>query len=88
MELSSAPITGVTSGKEDSLSSVTHTFSTGDNVEVCEGELMNLQGKVVSVDGNMIMVMPKHEELTEALEFQASELRKYFTMGDHVKVST
>lgn len=32
------------------------------------------------------MVMPKHEELKEALEFQASELRKYFTQGDHVKV--
>ena len=47
---------------------------------------MNLQGKIVSIDGNMIMVMPKHEELKEALEFQANELRKYFTMGDHVKV--
>ena len=33
------------------------------------------------------MVMPKHEELKEALEFQASELRKYFTQGDHVKVN-
>lgn len=53
---------------------------------MCEGELINLQGKIVSIDGNMIMVMPKHEELKEALEFQASELRKYFTQGDHVKV--
>ena len=84
IELSGAPVTGVSAGKEDQ--TVTHTFSTGDNVEVCEGELMNLQGKIVSIDGNMIMVMPKHEELKEALEFQASELRKYFTMGDHVKV--
>lgn len=41
-----------------------HTFSTGDNVEVCQGELMNLQGKVLSIDGNMVLVMPKHEELT------------------------
>lgn len=65
---------------------MTHSFSNGDNVEVCEGELINLQGKIVSIDGNMIMVMPKHEELKEALEFQASELRKYFTQGDHVKV--
>lgn len=73
-----------TGGKEDQ--AVTHSFSNGDNVEVCEGELINLQGKIVSIDGNMIMVMPKHEELREALEFQASELRKYFTMGDHVKV--
>ncbi|KAJ8683478.1 hypothetical protein QAD02_019270 [Eretmocerus hayati] len=84
LELSGTPLTGVTAGKDES--TVSHTFSTGDNVEVCEGELMNLQGKVVSIDGNMIMVMPKHEELKEALEFQAQELRKYFTMGDHVKV--
>lgn len=48
--------------------------------------MINLQGKIVSIDGNMIMVMPKHEELKEALEFQATELRKYFTQGDHVKV--
>ncbi|XP_008545708.1 transcription elongation factor SPT5 [Microplitis demolitor] len=82
IELNGTPSTGT--GREDS--SVSHSFSNGDNVEVCEGELMNLQGKIVSIDGNMIMVLPKHEELKEALEFQAHELRKYFTMGDHVKV--
>lgn len=31
--------------KEDK--TVTHSFSTGDNVEVCEGELINLQGKIM-----------------------------------------
>lgn len=30
--------------------------------------------------------MPRHEDLREPLVFQASELRKYFKMGDHVKV--
>ncbi|CAK9801062.1 Transcription elongation factor SPT5 [Anthophora quadrimaculata] len=84
LDLSGGLGTGLSGNKEDS--AVTHSFSTGDNVEVCEGELINLQGRIVSIDGNMIMVMPKHEELKEALEFQASELRKYFTMGDHVKV--
>ncbi|KAK0085563.1 hypothetical protein PV325_004872 [Microctonus aethiopoides] len=84
IELSGAPSIGSSSGKDES--GAAHSFSNGDNVEVCEGELVNLQGKIVSIDGNMIMVMPKHEELKEALEFQASELRKYFTMGDHVKV--
>jgi len=64
-----------------------HSFSNGDNVIVCEGELINLQGKIISIDGNTIMVMPKHEELNEALELQASELRKYFAQGDHVKVN-
>ncbi|KAG8038436.1 hypothetical protein G9C98_006132 [Cotesia typhae] len=82
IELSGTPTTG--NGREDS--SIAHSFSNGDNVEVCEGELMNLQGKIVSIDGNIIMVLPKHEELKEPLEFQANELRKYFTMGDHVKV--
>lgn len=35
----------------------------GDVVEVIEGDLMNLQGKVLSVDGQTITVMPRHEDL-------------------------
>lgn len=70
--------------KEDK--TLTHSFSAGDNVEVSEGELINLQGKILSIDGSMITVMPKHEDLKDPLVFQASELRKYFRMGDHVKV--
>ncbi|XP_014230506.2 transcription elongation factor SPT5-like [Trichogramma pretiosum] len=86
LELSGAPVTGVSSGKDEGAGASGHSFSAGDNVEVKEGELMNLQGKVVSVDGNTITVMPKHEELTEALMFTEYELKKSFTMGDHVKV--
>ncbi|ETE63753.1 Transcription elongation factor SPT5, partial [Ophiophagus hannah] len=63
-----------------------HNFQPGDNVEVCEGELINLQGKILSVDGNKITIMPRHEDLKDMLEFPAQELRKYFKMGDHVKV--
>ncbi|KAJ8916623.1 hypothetical protein NQ315_000268 [Exocentrus adspersus] len=70
--------------KEDK--AVTHSFSAGDNVEVCEGELINLQGKIISIDGAMITIMPKHEDLRDPLVFQANELKKYFKMGDHVKV--
>ena len=33
-------------------------------------------------------MMPKHEDLREALEFPANELRKLFKVGDHVKVIT
>lgn len=40
-----------------------HNLQSGDNVEVCEGELINLQGKILSVDGNKITIMPKHEDL-------------------------
>lgn len=66
---------------------ITHYFSPGDNVEVAEGELLNLQAKVVSVDGDIVKVLPKHKDLQEIIEFQAGELRKYFSMGDHVKVT-
>lgn len=48
----------------------THTFSNGDNVEVQEGELINLQGKVIAVDGNKITMLPKHDDLKDPLEFQ------------------
>ncbi|XP_001947840.1 transcription elongation factor SPT5 [Acyrthosiphon pisum] len=58
----------------------------GDNVEVCAGELMNLQGKVLSTDGDTVLIMPKHENLNTPLEFMFNELRKYFKQGDHVKV--
>lgn len=35
----------------------------------------------------MIMVMPNHKDLTkEALQFRASELKKHFKIGDHVRV--
>ncbi|MBN3319107.1 SPT5H factor, partial [Atractosteus spatula] len=70
-----------TTGKERE-----HNLQPGDNVEVCEGELINLQGKILSVDGNKITILPKHEDLKDPLEFPAQELRKYFRMGDHVKV--
>lgn len=35
----------------------------GDFVEVCEGDLMHLQGYVKSIDGNNVTVLPKHEDL-------------------------
>ena len=44
-------------------SDVAHNFSPGDMVEVCEGELVHLLGKVISMDGNKITMIPKHEDL-------------------------
>ena len=63
-----------------------HAFSNGDMVEVIEGELQNLQGKVIAIDGSKITIMPKHEDLKDPLEFQSNELKKYFKQGDHVRV--
>lgn len=61
-------------------------FSPGDKVEVCEGELTHLQGKVLAVDGTRVTIMPNHAELKDPLEFPANELTKCFHEGDHVKV--
>lgn len=50
-------------------------FTPGDNVEVTEGELMNLQGKIVSVEGNKIVMLPFHEDLKVG--------RGFFIVGLH-----
>ena len=39
------------------------TLAPGDIVEVREGQLMHLQGKVINVEGDVITIMPKHEDL-------------------------
>ncbi|PVD33727.1 hypothetical protein C0Q70_04987 [Pomacea canaliculata] len=65
---------------------IVHNLAPGDVVEVAEGELINLQGKVIKVDGNKITFLPNHKDLKNPLEFPANELRKFFKMGDHVKV--
>jgi transcription elongation factor SPT5 len=41
----------------------THSLAPGDMVEVSEGELIHLQGKVIKVDGNKVTILPKHEDL-------------------------
>lgn len=61
-------------------------FAPGDKVEVAEGELIHLQGKVLSVDGSKVTMLPDHSELKDPLEFPAIELRKCFHEGDHVRV--
>lgn len=72
------------SAKDDP--TLTHSFSMGDNVEVCVGDLENLQAKIIAIDGGMITVMPKHQDLKDPLIFKSSELRKYFKTGDHARV--
>uniref|UniRef100_A0A1A9UYD5 Transcription elongation factor SPT5 n=1 Tax=Glossina austeni TaxID=7395 RepID=A0A1A9UYD5_GLOAU len=74
----------VTGVKDDP--TVAHSFSMGDNVEVCLGDLENLQAKIIAIDGGMITVMPKHQDLKDPLVFKANELRKYFKTGDHARV--
>lgn len=61
-------------------------LSPGDKIEVCEGELINLHGKVLTIDGTRVTILPNHPELKDPLEFLAHELMKRFDEGDHVKV--
>ena len=49
--------------------------------------MAQLTGKILSIDGNKITMKPYHEDLSNTpLDFPAYELKKYFRMGDHVKV--
>lgn len=54
----------VTGAKDDPTAG--HSFSMGDNVEVCVGDLEHLQAKIIAIDGGMITVMPKHQDLKVA----------------------
>lgn len=73
-------------GRSKAKDEAEHSLAPGDVVRVAEGELINLHGKVMSVDGNTITILPKHEDLKDPLEFPAYELEKFFKVGDHVKV--
>ena len=61
-------------------------LAVGDNVEVVEGDLMHLQGRILKIENGRVTMMPKHEDLKEPLEFPLRELAKSFKEGDHVKV--
>jgi hypothetical protein len=54
-------------------------------VEVCEGELINLQGTIIGIDGDSIRILPEHEVLKDEIPFNVNELRKNFSVGNHVK---
>jgi transcription antitermination factor NusG len=41
-----------------------HNFAPGDNVEVTDGELANLRGRIQSIDGDKVVILPEHEDLT------------------------
>ncbi|CAD5213485.1 unnamed protein product [Bursaphelenchus okinawaensis] len=68
------------------INDVLYTFGPGDWVEVCEGELINLRGKVVSVDKDEVVITPDHKDLKQNLKFNVNELKKFFKAGDHVRV--
>lgn len=42
---------------------LSYIFAPGDYVEVADGELVNLRGRVQSVDGEKVVMLPDHEDL-------------------------
>jgi transcription elongation factor SPT5 len=62
----------------------------GDKVVVVEGDLVNMKGKVMSIDGTTLKIKPLDTSLdiggTGEIEFLASQVRKHIAVGVHVKV--
>jgi transcription elongation factor SPT5 len=61
-------------------------FIKDDRVIVVKGDLKNLTGRVVQVYRGVLTMLPDRKELVEELEFPLDEVRKFFRVGDHVKV--
>lgn len=63
----------------------------GDTVEVIEGDLVGMHGKLVSLDGTTVKVKPNDSTVdlggTSEIEFLANQVRKFITVGAHVKVT-
>lgn len=63
-----------------------HLFAPGDNVVVCEEERRHLRGKILEMNGETVTIMPKHETLKDPMIFSADDLKKWFTIGNFVRV--
>ena len=57
----------------------------GDTVEVMEGDLVGMRGKLLSVEGTTVKV--QSQDLGE-VEFLSSQVRKHIPVGAHVKVTS
>ncbi|KAG1676522.1 hypothetical protein FOA52_000065 [Chlamydomonas sp. UWO 241] len=63
------------------------TYVAGDKVKFTKGELQGLEATVTDVrDDGKVMVVPKIDGFSEAVDCEMSELRKFFRQGDRVKV--
>lgn len=63
----------------------------GDTVEIIEGDLIGMRGKLLSLDGSTVKVKPADtSELgdTTEVEFLVSQVIKYIAVGAHVKVTS
>lgn len=64
----------------------------GDTIEVIEGDLVGMQGKILSLDGTTVKVRPNNDAALadlggmDEVEFLMAQVRKYIAVGAHVKV--
>lgn len=72
-------------------SSTNNGLLVGDTIEVIEGDLVGMRGKLMSMDGTTVKIRPNDTSLdlggTNEIEFLASQVRKYISEGAHVKVT-
>ncbi len=63
----------------------------GDTVEIIEGDLVGMRGKLLTIDGSTVKVKPVGTGTSELgdtteVEFLVSQVRKHIAVGAHVKV--
>jgi transcription elongation factor SPT5 len=63
----------------------------GDTIEVIEGDLVGMRGKLMSMDGTTVKIKPNDAAMdfggTGEVEFLANQVRKYIAVGAHIKVT-
>lgn len=63
------------------------TFNNGEHVEITTGEQAGIQGRVISTQGGIVTIVATSGELKgQNLEIPSDNLRKKFSVGDHVRV--
>ena len=77
-------------GTVKSSDGATHGLMIGDTVEIVEGDLVGMRGKLVSIDGSTVKIQPTNTSVdlggTNEVEFLSNQVRKYIAVGAHVKV--
>ncbi|CAM4967610.1 unnamed protein product [Rotaria socialis] len=53
------------------------SIGTENQIEVCEEELINLQGTIFGIDEDSSRILAKHEASKDEIAFKANELKKY-----------
>lgn len=65
------------------------SFQTGDHVELFTGEQAGVQGRVMSIQGDIVTVKATTGPLSgRSFDAPASNLRKRFQIGEHVRVAS